>query len=190
MQKRKIQAQEALADMRSGMNYSDLMDKYDLSAKGLESLFQKLVNSGLITHSELSRRLPEYGESCSVSGESTAILKKDSRARGRDLISSQQAVWDIRSGMDDSAMMQKYKLSPGGLESLFEQLISAGAIDQSELEQRSTFSSGTVDLRGIQKEIQPTRKELLEDRLWRCPACNIAQNEKFETCPICGEKVT
>ena len=190
MRKRKINAQEALADIRSGMSYTDLLDKYDLSARGLESLFQKLVNSGLTTHAELSNLFSEYGESCSVSKEATPILQKDSQSRGRTLISSKQAVWDIRSGMDDSALMQKYKLSPSGLESLFEQLVNSGAIDQTELDQRSSFSSGTVDLSGLKEEVQSARHELFADRLWRCPSCNIAQTEEFQTCPICGEKIT
>jgi hypothetical protein len=54
--KRTINAKEAVADIRSGMTSSDLMQKYGVSAKGLEALFRKLVAAGLLHENELDRR--------------------------------------------------------------------------------------------------------------------------------------
>jgi hypothetical protein len=54
--KRTINAKQAAADIRSGMTSSDLMQKYGLSAKGLEALFRKLVDAGLLRENELDRR--------------------------------------------------------------------------------------------------------------------------------------
>jgi len=54
--KRTINAKEAAADIRSGITSSDLMQKYGVSAKGLEVLFRKLVAAGLLHENELNRR--------------------------------------------------------------------------------------------------------------------------------------
>ncbi len=43
MAKIKINAAQVVRDIRSGMDDPDLMGKYNLSAKGLQSLFRKLV---------------------------------------------------------------------------------------------------------------------------------------------------
>ena len=61
MAKRAIKAKEAVADIRSGMDDAALMEKYHLSAEGLQSLFDKLVTGGFIDLSEIARRLPGLG---------------------------------------------------------------------------------------------------------------------------------
>ncbi len=53
--KRTINAKQAVIDIRSGMTSSDLMQKYHVSAKGLETLFRKLVDVGLLHEDELER---------------------------------------------------------------------------------------------------------------------------------------
>ncbi|MFH0824448.1 MAG: hypothetical protein V2B18_16970, partial [Pseudomonadota bacterium] len=45
-------------DLKMGMSDADLMQKYNLSAKGLQSLFGKLVRAKLITQTELQKRMP------------------------------------------------------------------------------------------------------------------------------------
>ncbi len=54
--KRTINAKEAAADIRSGMTSARLMQKYGVSAKGLDALFRKLVAAGLLHENELNRR--------------------------------------------------------------------------------------------------------------------------------------
>jgi len=54
--KRKIDARQALNDVLSGMNDQTLMQKYALSATGLKSLLDKLVEAGLIKESEVEDR--------------------------------------------------------------------------------------------------------------------------------------
>jgi hypothetical protein len=58
MEKRKITAREVMKDLRAGVIDHDLMDKYQLSAQGLQSVFAKLVKAGVITQSELDDRVP------------------------------------------------------------------------------------------------------------------------------------
>ncbi|MBM4328863.1 MAG: hypothetical protein FJ118_17080 [Deltaproteobacteria bacterium] len=56
MQKRQISAREVLKDVRGGLDDFALMQKYKVTSKGLDSLFQKLVAAGLISQSELDTR--------------------------------------------------------------------------------------------------------------------------------------
>jgi len=55
--KRRIDARQALADIRSGMSDHDLMRKHSISAAGLQSLLNKLLEADLIDHMELDERV-------------------------------------------------------------------------------------------------------------------------------------
>ncbi len=48
MAKAKIDAKEALDDIKAGMDAVALMQKYSLSPRGLQSLFGKLAAEGLV----------------------------------------------------------------------------------------------------------------------------------------------
>jgi ankyrin repeat protein len=52
MSKIRINAKEVLKDIKSGMRKLDLKKKYNLSSEGLESLFRKLENQGLLESPE------------------------------------------------------------------------------------------------------------------------------------------
>lgn len=54
--KRTIKANDVVADIRAGMTDAELMTKYELSAKGLQSVFKKLEESKLMKPSELYGR--------------------------------------------------------------------------------------------------------------------------------------
>ncbi len=51
--KRKISAKQILADIRSGMDASELKQRYNLSDKGLESVYRKLTAMGVVTNGEV-----------------------------------------------------------------------------------------------------------------------------------------
>jgi len=51
-------------------------------------------------------------------------------------ISAKELIADIRAGMDDPALMKKYGLAAQGLQSIFNKLIAAGALQQDELDNR------------------------------------------------------
>jgi len=55
-QMRNIKAKEFIKDVRSGMDDTALMEKYDLSQQGLQKVFQKLVEADFITVLELHER--------------------------------------------------------------------------------------------------------------------------------------
>jgi hypothetical protein len=68
MTKREIYAKEILNDIRSGMDYSNLMEKYKLTLKGLDSAFRKLLSAGLISEKELNSGKRGYEETVNLSG--------------------------------------------------------------------------------------------------------------------------
>ena len=48
MEKRTVDAKEILDDIKAGMDSTALMEKYQLSEKGLQSLFKKLKDAGVL----------------------------------------------------------------------------------------------------------------------------------------------
>ncbi len=58
MEKRKITAREVLKDIRAGMDDAALMRKYQLSAQGLQSVLNKMVQAGIVDEEELDARVP------------------------------------------------------------------------------------------------------------------------------------
>ena len=53
----KISAKEFLTDIRSGMDEEALMIRYGLLPRQLQSAFRQIINAGLATPMELSKRL-------------------------------------------------------------------------------------------------------------------------------------
>jgi hypothetical protein len=54
--RKSISAKEVSADIKSGMTDEQLMKKYGLSQKGVEALFQKLLNAGVISQAQIAER--------------------------------------------------------------------------------------------------------------------------------------
>ncbi|MEW6137432.1 MAG: hypothetical protein AB1733_04295 [Thermodesulfobacteriota bacterium] len=84
-------------------------------------------------------------------------------------ITAREILSDVRKGLSDPALMEKYKLSAQGLQSVFQKLLKAGIISQAELDARSPLSERTVDI-----------------GLYICSACGNIQGKEFTTCPRCG----
>ena len=55
--KRKIDAPAFLADVKSGVSHEDLMAKYSLTRRELQSVFRQIIEAGLATVMELSEHL-------------------------------------------------------------------------------------------------------------------------------------
>jgi Domain of unknown function (DUF4388) len=68
MPKRQICVSEIVNDIRSGMGYSELMSKYRLTLKGLDSAFQKLLSAGLISEEELNSGNLGHEQTVNLSG--------------------------------------------------------------------------------------------------------------------------
>lgn len=72
MPKRKINAREMVNDVQGGMSDPDLMAKYRVSAKGLESVLRKLVLAGVLTWDEIDDRSPMLQDTVIIEERRTA----------------------------------------------------------------------------------------------------------------------
>jgi uncharacterized Zn finger protein (UPF0148 family) len=84
-------------------------------------------------------------------------------------IDARDVLKDIRDGLDDTALMKKYRLSGAGLQSLFSKLIEAGLIKRADLDKRMPNFEKTVELTIV-----------------KCPSCGMPQFSAFDVCPQCG----
>ncbi|MCL4539853.1 MAG: hypothetical protein M1378_09725 [Bacteroidetes bacterium] len=75
------------------------------------------------------------------------------------IVNAEDAVWSIRSGMSDQALMEKYELSQKGLKSLFRKLVAAGAIEQSVLDRRSGALHGPSWILSLRNPPRPVSVE-------------------------------
>ncbi len=78
MVKVRLDAREVLKDIREGLDDTALMRKYQLSGAGLQSLFSKLTESGLIKRADLDKRMPNFGRTVELT-----ILKCPSCGMGQ-----------------------------------------------------------------------------------------------------------
>ncbi|MFH1118022.1 MAG: zinc ribbon domain-containing protein [Pseudomonadota bacterium] len=190
MAKPKIDAKQALEDIRSGMDDQTLMDKYAISAKGLESLFKKLIDLGVISRQEIDQRSSESFGNVSITNNLRG-KEQPAREHGRS-VNAQEAAGDIRSGMNDADLMEKYRLSSKGLQSLFGQLTEAGVVSQRELDERMPWTDSTVDVLdvlrrfGLDRSYAPGRDAGVPSH---CVACGVPQTMEFDVCPACGTNI-
>ena len=132
MAKQKIGAREALEDIRSGMTDDALMKKYRLTDKGLESLFQKLVQAGLLEESFLLKR----GARAPVDAwptEPPAQIPKPAAQRPEEppeLL--EQIAAEIKEGLHDNEIMRRHELTPGRLSQIKSSLVELGLVYASD----------------------------------------------------------
>jgi hypothetical protein len=151
--RRKISAREAVSDIRSGMEDGALMKKYGLSPDGLQSLYDKLVDKGFIDLGEMQRHLSGFLGSVIIPEAELSPQKESSKGASMErkparMINARESARDIRSGFTDAMLMKKYGLTPKGLNSLFEKLMSLGLLTQRDRDRRGHGEDDhTVDLR-------------------------------------------
>jgi hypothetical protein len=105
---KKIEALQVLVDLRSGFTKSQLIEKYEISYHGLKSLLTQLKGV-----------LSEYSV---TSGNRNAL------PLGKREINAKEVLCDLRAGFNDAALMEKYKLSAAGLNSLKIKLTNANLL--------------------------------------------------------------
>lgn len=66
MGKRKLKARELVMCIRNGMSDAQLMERYKLSAKGLQSAYQQLLKANAVTEEDLSGRSPGFEDTVTV----------------------------------------------------------------------------------------------------------------------------
>ncbi|MGO9122764.1 MAG: PilZ domain-containing protein [Desulfomonilaceae bacterium] len=139
---KKIDAKTILADIGAGMSDSALMEKYKLSAAGLESLLRKLRESGIIQDVSAMNIVQDLKagmldsqlmEKYNLSEEALRrVLRqmecvtffdeaRDARVKASEgVISGREIIHDMRSGMTRWELMLKYGLSGEQLKKAFE----------------------------------------------------------------------
>jgi hypothetical protein len=159
MAKRKISAKEAVAAIRLGMDDSALMKEYGLARSGLQSLFDKLVTSGYLDLAEVQGRVPGFLGTIDLSeagfrtkGQGTQGAPQPQTDRSGAWINAQEAARDVRGGLDDAALMRKYRLTSRGLRSMVDKLVTVGLITQADLDRRRL---------GLQEHTVALREEML-----------------------------
>lgn len=155
MKKTLIDAREVLRDIHSGMDDSELMKKYHLSTRGMQSLYNKLVDAGfirvvnpkelindiwsgmndadLMTKYRLSPRGLERVLKDLEDFDLFRLASHQRKARAKITISTKEVVDDIRSGATELDLMLKYQLSAASLQRLFMKLLSKGVVDSTDL---------------------------------------------------------
>jgi hypothetical protein len=190
-----------MEDIRAGMDDYALMIKFHLSARGLQSLLSKLVSAGAIAQSELDKRMPDTLGAALLSRDEEHTEKPPvnspennaGKAPAAPSIQIREILTDIRAGMTDGSLMDKYRLSAKGLQNVLDQLIDAGVIGPSELDQRMLTFDTTVDVREMMKQFQPEERPFSGDAASKvpekCPACGAPQTILFDDCPMCGVNI-
>lgn len=86
-------------------------------------------------------------------------------------IKAKELVADIRAGMDDAGLMQKYGLSARGIIMALNRLIWAGLMSSSEFAARKSLA------------------KTLYMPVFECRSCGDVQFSKVEKCPRCGTRM-
>ncbi len=204
MGKPKVDAMEALTLINAGADNSTLMKKFNLSLKGLHSLYDKLIQQGLLE----------------ANAPGSSPVKADSEApseAGREL-SAREVLRDIRAGKSDTDLMEKYSLSAKGLDHLFMQLLGAGLISGNELQERVIEEpDSTVDLKDsllssailegkegdakgsdnddmvpVEVEYEPPETRFgidVVDEYEKSTKVEDIRISKDEKCPVCGQSL-
>jgi len=188
MGKPTINAKAVLRDIRNGASKAELMEKYKLTPKGLESLYQKLVAAGLIPAGESTGRSVEVGgvEQGEPSGTPKPSAKKrpdqglpsptkrpvepqaKPKPKSAELKVSEQAkaiADDINAGMHDIEIMRRHEISPGQLRQIRERLVQVGLLKPVEM------GGGTGPQRASRT----------------CPSCGHEVSSTVAKCDHCGE---
>ncbi len=130
-ERKTISAREVVSDIREGMTDDQLMRKHSLSAKGLSSLKNKLLNAGLITQAELDGQ---------AAPNQTQTQAMDKKALARNIAEA------VKSGLPDDEIMKRFGIPAGKLSSVFSSLIKGGYLTQEDLDGRPGKFEQTVDL--------------------------------------------
>lgn len=131
-----IDAADAINCIRSGMDHSTLMKRYNLSAKGVQSLFDKLVGAKLITYGEIERRAAQFQESFVLDEQAGAPLTT-TEVREADFL---DILNRLRSGTECSDILEEYDITRTQLTHTLGVLAERGMATSGELE---TYLLGT-----------------------------------------------
>ncbi len=163
----RVSFDEAAEYIRSGMDDDELMEKFDLSFEAFDHLLDQLVASGKLSRAEVDQRT-SLSPGSVVVDITQGVFPEETKEK--PVISAKDALACVRSGMDDLALMKRYKISAKGLRSLFKKLLDSGRLTAQELyeyTQKHVNSSVTEVVRELPRHYlalaasiyEPTRPE-------------------------------
>jgi uncharacterized protein YjbI with pentapeptide repeats/uncharacterized protein (DUF433 family) len=126
-----IDALDALNCLRSGMSDADLMKRYNLSAKGIQSLMSKLVSAGVIS--------PHEADAGGLANRKSIVLDEEDRTppalqkEDTDLDST-EVLSHLRAGMTHESIVEGYGISRKDLDDLLDGLVEQGIVTQIEVD--------------------------------------------------------
>jgi len=142
-EKKTVSAKDVIADIRVGMTDEQLMKKHLLSAKGLQSLKDKLLSAGLLSQAELDSKLvPPQGATS-------------------NRLSAKAILADIEAGVTNEGLIEKYALSNDRLLQILGKLVESGHLTQAEFAKRASGNKlvirpTTGNLQGVPSPEQPS----------------------------------
>jgi hypothetical protein len=98
----------------------------------------------------------------------------------RRALSAKEVSEDVRAGLDDLALKQKYALSDAHLQSVLRKLVERKVLTESEVRERGRVPPVT----------RPAPLPIRHEQGWQCPACDSVQQQAFDECPVCGVVVS
>ena len=119
-----ISAKEILKDIKAGIRFAALMEKYGLSEKSLKAIYKKLLDSGQLTIEELKKRKTFDHAGIDEPGTIT-ILQSPKIHKDTEKSSEvhERIREDMRAGLlDDVAVMKKYDLAATALRKIKEEI--------------------------------------------------------------------
>jgi uncharacterized protein (DUF433 family) len=119
MTRKKIKPSDFISDVRKGLSDTDLARKYEISARGLQTLFSRLVGKGILTADEMAARRKTFKSK-----------RKQRRINVRELAE------DIQLGLDDNNLMLKYDLNQEQLSIVLQKLLDTNLLSEAELYNR------------------------------------------------------
>jgi hypothetical protein len=142
-----VKALDIVKAIRSGLNDEQLMDRFQISAHALQTVFTQLQDRRIISKQELAKRSQNAHSSVIVEVDRSKLPANPKKT----VIDAAEAVKYIRSGMKEPELMRKFRLSSLGLESLKKKLLVIGAITPEEISNISDSKNSVI----IEDEINP-----------------------------------
>ncbi len=167
--RRTIRTADLLEAIRSGSSDTHVISKFDLSARQLEVILQQLVARGLLSEKEIDRRLGLADTAITKAFDDTRRsiqeLQPDTRSRpnvatpapehpkplgtclevsGARVISVNSFIADVKQGVSDSYLMNKYSLNKKQLEFMFQRLVESGRVTLPELYERTSVYGSSI----------------------------------------------
>ncbi len=128
--KRQVSAKEIAQDIRSGATDLRLMEKYKLTAKGLQGVFQKLVEANVLKPSEIHIRTASYDETVAIALHRVPPVPVPERLKKAS--KSAKASVHVRAGTAGAHGLEKFGITEDSLDDAFKKLAPQGVTDVGE----------------------------------------------------------